>query len=316
MQTIDNVTSPLNRLSRQMTTSLDERVQHYEAVIHGFLRCDDALNGGRAAWLWPRVLSLCYPVLATRHLVHQLLSLVLRGLRNQPSVLHDFAEIFAGKAWLTYELLAGGFVGSGFDIGFSAAHNCLDSKGMRLILDCVATVKQFGLVWIACPCSSFTIMCRHQSQRLPENSWLGIGAESFQFVKEGNSLMELSSLVYFVCYLLSVWVVLEQPNTSCLPQCPSFKGVLHYTRSARFVTYMGAYGGPTVKPLQLMTTWNSIRDLVRAKPELGLSSDLVERDGDSGAFTGNRELLRESQMYTQSFGKAVTEICQREWQRR
>ena len=90
------------------------------------------------------------------------------------------------------------------------------------------------LCWPATPCSSFTVMCRHQSARLPENGYLG-PEDPYQFVKDGNSLMECSALVYFVCYLLSIHVTLEQPTTSVMSLCASLKGVLHQCREVQGV---------------------------------------------------------------------------------
>ena len=74
-----------------------------------------------------------------------ILSLVVRGLRNQLSgsngQLLDFCEIFAGAAWLTHEMLSGGFCGVAFDYVMNALHDVLNSSGLRLVLNAVC---QFG----------------------------------------------------------------------------------------------------------------------------------------------------------------------------
>ena len=157
---------------------------------------------------------MCYPALACKPLVHMMLALVFRGLRNQ-------ATQCSGHAL-------------GFDYVHSTSHDLHTSQGVRLILDSVCCIRKFGLCWLATPCSSFTVMCRHQSARLPENGYLG-PEDPYQFVKDGNSLMECSALVYFVCYLLSIHVTLEQPTTSVMSLCASLKGVLHQCREVQGV---------------------------------------------------------------------------------
>ena len=308
----------------QLTIQLSQRrcpattdvhlVNHYEAIINQFLAVDSTVNHGRAAWLWPKLLGMCYPALACKNLVQMLLCLVFRGLRNQGGngLKLDFVEIFAGKAWLSHQMLAGGFHGCAFDYVFSQAHDALTSAGLRLYLDAVSCVRpKKGLVWLATQCSSFTVLCRHQSQRMPENQFLGV-AGGYAFVHTGNHLAEISSLIYFLCYLLSVWVALEQPLSSCMMETPSLVGVLLFSHSIRVQTYMGAFQGPTVKPLQIRTTWAALGALEREKPWMEQAESLVTRS--ASGFTGRKALLHESQVYTKCFGKAICDICRREWQ--
>ena len=92
--------------------------------------------------------------------------------------------------------------------------------------------------------------------------------------------------------------------------CPSLKGVAFFTRAIRYKTFMGAFSGPSEKPLELLSTWFAIKDLEREKP-LMFSEPLVTRS-ESG-FTGRKDVLQQSQVYTQQFGRAVCEVCRRHW---
>eukprot|EP00435_Cladocopium_sp_Y103_P067538 s308_g30.t1 len=122
-----------------------EIVLKFERMISDFLRVDASVNGGRAAAVWPRILHLCYPVLAAMDLTRCLLAILMRGHRNQASGgQYDFAEVFAGRANMSREFLRAGFAGSSFDVRFSDSQDILSCEGMRLILDAVTALKKEG----------------------------------------------------------------------------------------------------------------------------------------------------------------------------
>lgn len=289
----------------------NDMVNHYGSLINQFLSAQASF---RARWLWPKILMMSYPSLHGLSLDRMILCLVLRGLKNQASgAAVDFCEYFCGSAWLTHEMLSSGFTGFAFDNrnGPGLEQDCLTSRGLRLYFDTICLVKKYGLIWIATPCSSFTVLCRYQSQRLPSNNFLG-EEDSYSFVKTGNALCEISALMFFLSYLLSVWAVIEQPLNSCMFDTPSMMSVLSFSRAMKHTTWMGAYDGPTAKPLQIWSTWHAVGQLERPKPIMLNPASLVTRS-EQGAFTGNKGMLEESQIYTQSFGRAMTEICLREW---
>ena len=289
---------------------------YYEHLVNQFMRFDADKNCGYAATMWPKLLALCYPCLAQKGLTSMLVSLVLRGLRNQRSTDNpcpfDFLECFSGRGNLTYELLKAGFRGSAYDVIYEEDdHNCLTSKGLRWLLDCLACVKSKGLVWFATRCSSFVIMCRHQSERQEWNNYMGNQARPF--VVCGNNLMIITSILFLVSWLLGQHPVLEQPASSVMPECPALKLVLQWTGSRKHVTYLGSFGGFSQKPLQLWSPWCGVGALIRERPIDMASSPLVRRH-DENRFTGDKELLAESQCYTRAFGKAVARIVAEEWQ--
>ena len=298
--------------SRSLTPAEVRVRQGFERMIESFLRVDAHLNNGRAASIWPGVLRRCYPVMAAMDLTQCLLSLMMRGHRNQACAnLHDFAEIFAGHGNMTKEFLRRGHGGCAFDCRFTPEHNVLDVKGMRLMLDCVTSIKKKGMLWIATQCSSFVILCRAQSKRSPSNNFLG--DLSRWWVEVGNALMEASSLLFFLAFSLDIYAILENPFSSCIAQCPSLYGCFAYLQPWRFVVYMGNFYGRSCKPLHLWTTLAELAALQGPRPDVR-DDALVTRHGpDSKQFTGNKELLADSEIYTPAFGRAVVQIFEHVW---
>ena len=291
-------------------------VAYFAGLIELFLECDSVVNAGRAALIWPLILQSCFPheMAELSDLKSMMLCLIMRGYRNQQQCCHhfDFCEVFAGSGNLTKELLRGGYSGTAFDYCYTSEHNLLEAKPLALLLNCITSLKKNGLAWLGTPCSSFVVLRRAQSKRCESNQWLGVFVNR-EFVRLGNAMGEISSMIFFIRYALSVWVVLEQPTSSCLPQMPSKSGVLHFSRAQRFSTFMGSFGGKSCKPLQLWSTLPRNKDLEVSHPgRLDSGVELVSRD-DAGGFTGNKCALRESEVYTPCFGKHVMQICRTEW---
>ena len=308
-----------NKISVCLISRLQIRADVYvahviflEHVANKFLVMDAQVNGGHAAKMWPCVLSLCYPFLAAKNLCECLVILALRAVTNQSKPgTNDFMEVFAGSANLSLEMLRATFSGSAFDILFHSEHDALTSKGLRLLLDAMSSLKRRGLFWLATKCSSWVVLCRYQSNRYPDNGFLG--DESRAFVRQGNCLMEVSALLYLLAHMVGLLPVLEQPTSSVMPDCPIMSAVLQFTSSKKTVTYMGQFNGPSQKPLQLWSPWNRLGHLERCRP-VGMDSvPLVDRHENSRQFTGRKDLLLESQAYTVEFGKAVSELCKAEW---
>lgn len=172
---VEEIVSRCNARSFQSTE--DAVVAYYDQMINRFLQCDAAMNNCRAAKLWPGILGLCYPAIATMNLCQKLLCVILRGVRNQHQTLNrlkDFCEVFSGAGRLSMELLRAGFDGSAFDIVYSSSdQNALDSAGFSLFMDALCSLKKNGLLWLGTPCSSFTVLCRYQSARAQGNGYIG-----------------------------------------------------------------------------------------------------------------------------------------------
>lgn len=86
---------------RQLESFNSEIVDRYSKLIDDFMR-SDAASGGEAMRQWPSILRLSYPSFRTWDLPQMLLSLILRGFRNQqtsdPACPHDhFCEAFLAQ---------------------------------------------------------------------------------------------------------------------------------------------------------------------------------------------------------------------------
>ena len=124
-------------------------------------------------------------------------------------------------------------------------------------------------------------------------SWLCGGREP---------LLMITALLMCLSCALGHYVALEQPMTSCMPLHPIMSSVISYFSCHRTVTYLGAFGSSTVKPVQLMSTL-SLDAVVREKPR-NMSESLATR-GPHDQYTGKKDQLVESEVYPVMFGRAV-----------
>eukprot|EP00435_Cladocopium_sp_Y103_P050993 s3118_g15.t1 len=62
-----------------------EAVQRYFMTVAEFLQYDSLVNDGRAARLWPSILSKCFESLHGENLAMMLVKVIMRGCRNQMS---------------------------------------------------------------------------------------------------------------------------------------------------------------------------------------------------------------------------------------
>ena len=112
-------------------------------------------------------------------------------------------------------------------------------------------------------------------------------------------------------------VCLEQPDNSCLHKCPPMRSVLSFVKALRVKTYLGAFAGPTCKPLQIWTNRACFFQLARDCParEQLSGEQLVTRSEDGRSFTGRQDLLEESGTYTPQFGSSVAQTFASEFLR-
>ena len=284
-----------------------------------FLAHDLHVSGGNAIKMWPPLLDSLYPCLRPVTDLSMKLSLLCqRAFANRLQCshhLHHFVEYWCGKANLTKEMIKAGFEGGGFDIIHSHMHSCLDTCGLRLWMDMLMSICEHGLCWLGPPCSSFVILCLAQSQRYDWNQWWGDTTRTF--VRTGNSHMQVAAMMFLVSCVIGIMVCLEQPDNSCLHKCLPMRSVLSFVKAHRVKTYLGAFAGPTQKPLQIWTNRACFFQLSRDCPAReGFSGEqLVTRSEDGRSFTGRKDLLEESGTYTPQFGSSVAQTFASEFLR-
>ena len=227
------------------------------------------------------------------------MSLVERSLTNRMRTANhmklDAIEYFAGSGSLTKSFLKSGVRVAAFDSCFTELHNCLVSHGLALWRDALACATSGALIWFGTQCSSFSALCRAQAERSSSNDFRG---KLVPFVVEGNCLGEVPALMWILAWLKTCTCILEQPLGSVLPELPCMKRVLQF----KIATYLGAYGAPTCKPLQVHSTHPGFSALTRPRPTWMLESLADRKDGQ---FTGKHDALPNSQSYPSCFSDEV-----------
>ena len=273
-----------------------DRITAIARHIRNFFSDDADLRGNFDSTMWMTLLTQCYPEYS--HMVFEdiLLMVCARAVFNQESfdssALLRFNEFAAGAGNLSKALLRRGLHGGSWDILFDESHDCPKPEGFKLWLQALSSMAHDGLIWFGTKCSSWVILCMSQSDRRVENSWWG--DQDRDFVIERNALMTVTSLLFFLGFLLGHIVVLKQPRSSSMPLVPLMASVLAYTKCLRCETYLGSFGSRTEKAIQLWSN-KSLEPLRRDKPTLEASNSLCERD-DAGGFTGKKDELKESEV--------------------
>ena len=274
--------------------------------IRDFLADDQFLRGNYASTMWKSLLGQCYPEFSHMELEDILLTICARAVSNEESTdssLLRYCEFASGVGNLSKALLRRGLHGGSFDIIYDESHDCLKPEGFKLWLLALSSMSQDGLAWFGTKCSSWVVLCMSQSDRRVENNWWG--DQDREFVIEGNALMTVTSLLFFLGFLLGHTVILEQPRSSSMPLVPLMASVLAFAKCLRCDTYLGSYGSRTEKAIQLWSN-KSFETLRRDKPTLEANS-LCSHD-DSGGFTGKKDELKESEVYPILFGEAVADF--------
>lgn len=119
--------------------------------------------------------------------------------------------------------------------------------------------------------------------------------------------MTITALLMLVSFLVENLAVLEQSAGSTMPKTPPLNVVLKFANAKRVVTWHGAFGAPTAKPLQIWSNSAIIEKLRREKP-VGISGHLCSNVGGDSSYSGIPRRLFGSQAYTAEFGRAVADM--------
>ena len=296
------------KVPRSMTDSLGKQAAVLHSAVLVFLKTDVESGGGYASSLWPGLLEAAYPELQCS-LDWRMVAVLMQCLRNRgnaPDMLNKFVEFSAGSGMLTLQCLVKGLQGCGLDKCFGPWQDNRTPDGLRLWLHELAMTAQGALTWWGTECSSFSAMCKFGSQRSVENAFLGVTTtnDDLDFVHRGNVQMTITSLLVLLSHLLGNACVLEQPLGSVMPLAPPLSTVLHFIGASRETTWHASFGAASAKPLQLISNSSNIMHLKRPKPK-GQKSAASVRKGNAGAYTGIKDVLKESQAYTAEFAKAA-----------
>lgn len=305
---------PVNDEGQIYVAGAEAEMEQLQQELNHFYTIDDQC-GGRSQRVWAHYLSVAFPWMAGWCINSMLLALLMRAVHHRRCghCWLQYIEFFCGQGNLSKQALRKGWQGVSLDQEVNQSHDLLEPHGLELWLLAVTATIAGALVWMAPPCSSFVILCKAQSQRYPENNYMG--DTSKLFVLQGNCLAELSSMLLLLAWLLRCRDGLEQPSSSVFPELPSCQAVLRFIGSSRTTTYHYLFGGPTLKPLQLWSSRKFMKKLHRERPPLVNleAEDSLARRGEDGRYSGCKERLVESQVYSPMFGQAIVEAIQEEW---
>jgi hypothetical protein len=99
--------------------------------------------------------------------------------------------------------------------------------------------------------------------------------------------------------------------SSCLSQLNLMQHVLKFTQAERSMTWLGAFGGASLKPLQIWHIHGAFRLLRRTRPVMPNAEKLyTSKDNHLGkrTYSGRKTLMKASQMYPPAFALAVARI--------
>ena len=91
-----------------------------------------------------------------------------------------------------------------------------------------------------------------------------------------------------------------------MPQCAPLKTVFQFLEATRTMTWLGACGSASPKPIQLMHLHPIYADLRREKPRGRACQQLVTKK--NGKVTGKRKELKNSQEYPTAFAEEVASL--------
>ena len=268
--------------------------------------CDDASMDQ-----WQQMLGSAYPSMRDHDVVQQIYNLAreaLQSLNSHPKE-HDkkCLEYWSGSGMITLFHLRKGMAAKQFDKKHAGEYDCTTPVGLRLWLDAIVyEAASDATVWIATECSSFSGVCRAVSKRHKNNEYVGDCSRAF--VVNGNKQMLVASILFFISWLISLHPIVEQPKPSCMQKARPLKDVLEFTGASCTNTWLGAFGAPTPKPLQLWHPQENIfHRLKRRKPLNKLESLVTTMPRTSAstrkdmAFTGRKVAMKNSQVYPPRF---------------
>ncbi len=123
----------------------------------------------------------------------------------------DLLDICAGKARITRWAKLAGLRAIAVDREYSSAQDVNTESGFALLIVLLLRMVPGGLMFLACPCSSWVWMSRSQTKRSKVQS---LGDVTNAVTAEGNAINERAAFLCFLAWKLGVTWVIEQPASS------------------------------------------------------------------------------------------------------
>ena len=216
----------------------------------------------------------------------------------------DFVEVFAGQGNMTKAFLALGMAAEQFETLEGPGQDLTTLNGLCAVIIMVLRVKEGGLVWLAPPCNLFSWMSSSVHKRSKLNPR---GNLSLPTVRRSNKIARIAAGLVRLAHALKVRVAVENPRNSGLFRYHPMKKALQMCRAEKNLTWLGPFGCPIPKPLELHGNARFLPRLVRSKPcMMDFNADDYYDVSLTGEVTGKRK-LQETAVYPVAFGQAVAE---------
>ena len=255
-----------------------------------------------------KLLQAAFPELSDNDLpgiVNQMVAWVMQ-IRCKNPIGFQMMEGFCGQAHITKSCRKQGIFAVGLDVVHGDQFDVKTPQGCRRWLTTLFFCADGADQWHGVTCKSFVWLTRYVTKRSIDRP---LGNEAIGIVQDGNELAVLVTFHVMLGALVRVDPILEQPQTSVLHLLPTVKRVFALLQVRKTITYLGAFGSPTKKPLKLyhVKTWP--RHLTRPKP-VGKRQQLATKN-KSGGCNGDRKMLLFSSAYPIAFGEAVAKyVCE------
>ena len=202
---------------------------------------------------------------------------------------------------ITRAAQAQGLAAMGFDKVYSPEQDFTSSQGFMNALHLMLRVRPGGCLWAAPECKTWIWLSRTQTRR---SKYHPEGDMAKDYVKNANRMVILLSLLFSVAFCRGVALFMEQPSSTVLHYMSPMNYVIKHCLPYKVLTYLGAFGAESAKPVLIWSSLQEVEQLKRARPTN--LEKLTTRDGDQ--VTGKNKMLKLSQAYPEGFGKAVSEI--------
>ena len=225
----------------------------------------------------------------------------------------DCVEYFCGQKAITGGMRRAGFRSVGHDYKQdNIDQDFTTARGFITALQWWRRLRRrSGMTWYGTVCSSFIFLNRGTSRRTraePRGTrWVGS-------VEAGNIMVTRTALLICLSFAKRLAFVLEQPSNSVMAWHPSLVWVRQQLRPLHCTwwsvqTYMGLFGGCTLKPHVLYSNETWIQHVARAHPGSSFQpkKSLCRKYTDSSgvARVSGGDDLKDSQTYTKQFGRAI-----------
>ena len=277
------------------------------AKLNDFLQFDTE-HGGEAVKIWPKLLAMAFPEIASKPLTIQLSVLCRYAIAKMDlgaAELFQVIEYCAGYGNLSRSFLRRKCRVASLDQKYMAEHDALTALGLRMWIMCMLTSARNAFLWFAPECGSFVSLSISQNCRCEGNRWMGDWGKAF--VHKGNSLMIVCSMIMAIAASLGHGIGLEQPSSSAMFRTFWMAHIIEFFKLERTLTYLGAFGGRTCKPLVLLCSYK-LDAMIRDKPVLNEALATRGEGENSHSYTGKKDLLSDSEVYTVSFAETLAKI--------